>query len=274
MNTIVVPTDFSKCALQALRAAAKFARKSDAAIKLYHCYERPIYGFVDLTVDSQKNTKIIKSLQAKLRKLMNRDFMKGINVSAALLPDVSIDKLYKRDSIKNADLIVIGSHGASGWKEKIIGSNAEKMVRYAKPPVMVIKDGAKDFKMDKVVFASDFNREIDSVFARLKKLFNLYNSKIELLRVVTPKHFNNTDDCMTKMDEFARKFYLDNYSKNVYNAESIEDGILAFAKNKNVDVITLETHGRTGFSHILAGSIAEDIANHAKRPILSVRMLT
>ena len=66
-----------------------------------------------------------------------------------------------------------------------------------------------------------------------------------------------------------QKLQLKNFTLNVFNDVSEEDGIAYFADNINADLIAMATHGRTGFAHVLAGSIAEDVVSHAKRPVLT-----
>jgi nucleotide-binding universal stress UspA family protein len=71
------------------------------------------------------------------------------------------------------------------------------------------------------------------------------------------------------MEDFAKKLKLTNYTINVFNDVSEEEGIIYFADSINADMIAMATHGRTGFAHVLAGSIAEDVVSHSKRPVLT-----
>ena len=71
------------------------------------------------------------------------------------------------------------------------------------------------------------------------------------------------------MQEFARKLQLKNFTMNVFNDVSEEEGIVYFADSIDADLIAMATHGRTGFAHVLAGSIAEDVVSHSKRPVLT-----
>ena len=65
---------------------------------------------------------------------------------------------------------------------------------------------------------------------------------------------------------------LQNYTINIYNDKVEEDGIIYFAQDIEADLIALATHGRTGLLHLLSGSIAEDVVNHAKRPVWTFRL--
>jgi len=62
---------------------------------------------------------------------------------------------------------------------------------------------------------------------------------------------------------------LKKYTINIFNDLSEEEGIIYFADSINADMIAMATHGRTGFAHVLAGSIAEDVVSHSKRPVLT-----
>jgi nucleotide-binding universal stress UspA family protein len=71
------------------------------------------------------------------------------------------------------------------------------------------------------------------------------------------------------METFAKKLKLENYTLNIFNDYSEEEGIIRFSESINADMIAMATHGRKGFAHVLVGSIAEDVVNHAKRPVLT-----
>jgi len=58
----------------------------------------------------------------------------------------------------------------------------------------------------------------------------------------------------------------------MYNAHNIENGIIDFSNEINADLIAIETHGRTGFAHLINGSLAEDIVKHETKPVLSIKI--
>jgi len=71
------------------------------------------------------------------------------------------------------------------------------------------------------------------------------------------------------MDKFAKKLGLKNYTLNIFNDLTVEEGIIRYADEINADLIAMATHGRSGFAHVIAGSVAEEVASHAKRPVLT-----
>jgi nucleotide-binding universal stress UspA family protein len=97
----------------------------------------------------------------------------------------------------------------------------------------------------------------------------LYNSTIHLVRINTPGDFQRDFIVREYMEKFAKKLGLKNYTINIFNDVTEEEGIIYFAETIDADLIAMATHGRTGFAHVMAGSIAEDVVGHAKRPVLT-----
>jgi len=73
-------------------------------------------------------------------------------------------------------------------------------------------------------------------------------------------------------EDFVEKYKFKDYTLNIYNDFIEEDGIIYYSEDIEADMIALGTHGRTGFMHLISGSIAEDVVNHAKRPVWTCRI--
>ena len=200
------------------------------------------------------------------------DFLKEIVITQHFELNMPMWKLAIDKKYKDADLIVMGSHGNSGLSKIFIGSNTEKIVRLAKSPVLTIKNEHEDFKVKKMIFTSDYYGESYTVFEKIKFFADIYEAHIHLLKVITPIEFEPTPISKKLMEDFVEHFKLTDYSINIYNATSIEKGITDFSDEINADLIAIETHGRTGIAHLINGSLAEDVANHIDRPVLSIKM--
>ena len=85
-------------------------------------------------------------------------------------------------------------------------------------------------------------------------------------------YFESTPRSEKLIADFIKKFDLKNYAVNIYNAHHIENGILDFSHQQNSDLIAIETHGRTGFAHLINGSLAESIVKHEAKPVLSIKI--
>ena len=272
MKTIVVPTDFSDHALYAQKIAASIAHQINAEIKLVHVCDLPLAEFADQYYYEKFYKQIKTDVQEKLNALVEMDILKGIKVSTHIVSNIRIWELTTEKEFKNTDLIVLGSHGKSGSNKLFIGSNTEKIVRLADLPVLTIKNEHSDFNVKKMVFTSDFYSESYATFKKIQFFADLYGAHIHLLKVITPKHFEPTPISKKLLEDFAEHFKLTDYSLNIYNATSIEKGITDFSDEIDADLIAIETHGRTGIAYLINGSLAEDVANHIDRPVLSIKM--
>ena len=274
MKTIIVLTDFSGHALNALKAAAQIAKKTKSKIKLVHASNVPATpdGFEHFHYYDKFYHEVKTEAEEQIERLSQLDFLKGVEVEKHLVPDLLIWELQHDEWFKNAYLIVMGSHGASGFSEGFIGSNTEKIVRLAESPVLTINDGAGDFDVKKMVFASNFLKESYKSFEKIKSFSDIYNAHIYLLKVITPHEFESTPVSQELIGEFIQKFDLKNYSVNIYNSPHIETGIIDFGNETDADLIAVETHGRTGFAHLINGSLAEDVVKHETKPVLSIKI--
>jgi hypothetical protein len=119
------------------------------------------------------------------------------------------------------------------------------------------------------VYATSLSKD-EEVFARVvKQAQAMYDATVHLVRINTPANFQRDAVVRQYMTDFAKKLMLKNYTINIFNDLSEEEGVIYFADSIHADMIAMATHGRTGFAHVLAGSIAEDVVNHSKRPVLT-----
>ena len=274
MKRILVPTDFSKNAEYALKVAAQIARKNNSEIILLHMLELPHQGNDAINGGSAIPQIMLYKEKAieKLEDLMDVDFLDGINVSEIIQFEKAFEGILSISNKNGVDLIVMGSHGVSGFEEMFIGSNTEKVVRTSEIPVLVIKNEVPSFEVKNMVFASDFSPEISNPFEKLLEFATIFGAHLNLVMINTPNSFKSTAIAEKIMAEFVGKYNLSNYSLNIYNDVNVEKGILNFATKVNADLIGMCTHGRTGFSHFFNGSISEDLVNHTVRPVITFKI--
>lgn len=273
MKKILVPTDFSKEAEFALKVAAQLSRLYGSEIYLLHLLELPLQEVDPLGTysDLPEAMFFMELAHQKLEALIARDYLEGLKINVTIKPGSAFNGIIEK-SKQHFDMVVMGSHGATGLREMFIGSIAEKVVRYSSIPVMVIKKEHKGFHVQKFVFASDFKKESLGAYKQAIEITQLFGAKIHLLMVNTASNFMKTKDAKDRIQEFVKDIPFNNYSITIYNDESIEIGILNFASEIEADLIGISTHGRQGLSHFVNGSISEDLVNHAKRPVITFKI--
>ncbi|WP_435356794.1 universal stress protein [Emticicia sp. SJ17W-69] len=272
MKKILVPTDFSPIANNALDIAVDIARYNGAKIELLNVKMYPVadvgayyslYGASGFTIDEKTWADVLKAAKLELNKLIE----KYEDVSIKPLVEETAGDFVSSVLEHKADLIVMGSNGADGLKELFSGSNSEEIVRLASCPVLVVKGSVKTFAPKKVVLTIDFSHE-----KFLKKAFNnlpLKDAELHFLHVDTGLKAINYKEDDDKMHKLANKIGLKNCQFEILNAATVEYGILEYTEKINADLIVMYTHGRRGISHFFNGSIAEDVVNHSDVPVFT-----
>jgi len=134
MENILVPTDFSECARFALEVAVDLAKKTNCTIHLLHVVDIPVTSY-DVGMNTYENIPetmfLMNNAKESMAKLENDPILSGVTTTTMVEFDLTYSKINNEAENKNVDLIVMGSHGASGFKEFMIGSNAERVVRFS-----------------------------------------------------------------------------------------------------------------------------------------------
>ncbi|TYB78419.1 universal stress protein [Bizionia myxarmorum] len=274
MKKILVPTDFSNEAEQALKVAAQLAKKHGSEIYLLHMLELPLDKVDAFSQYSELPEAMffMKLAHQKFAKAMSQDYLKGVTIHETVDFNQTFTGITNTCKENGIDLIVMGSHGANGFKEMFIGSNTEKVVRTAEVPVLVIKNDHVNFDINHFVFASDFNKDNKGTYLQAIELAEALEAKIHLLFVNTANNFVTTATAKARILDFIKGSTFENYTISIYNDETVEKGILNFSHIVGADLIGISTHGRQGIAHFFNGSISEDLVNHAKRPVITFKI--
>ena len=276
MKNILVPVDFSVHAKYAAKVATDIAKLTNSKIFLLHMLELPI-GVVDPSSYGNSNNTpttllFLKRAHEKFEDFKKLPFFEGVEVQESVQFHKAYDGIIDESEKQNIDLIVMGSQGTSGLEEMLVGSNTEKVVRNSKVPVLVIKHEIDNFKIENIVFASNFEQENKGAFQNILNFSRLFNAKLHLLKINTIHNFETTKESSDAIRNFINNFDLGDYYLNIYNDVSVEAGILNFANIIDADIILLNTSGRHGLAHLFTGSVGEGLANHAKLPVITFKI--
>lgn len=279
MNNILVPTDFSKEAQYALDFAIQWAKKANASITLLHVLELPSSSFSIMgeayssndDFDNVFTTKLIEKTKATLQEWEDQATSAGVKTSSHLKLGNIFKHIYNKITENGFDLIIMGSTGASGLQEILIGSNTEKVIRHSEVPVITIKEPTDLTTIKNMVYATDFGHNQSVKLA--KYIQELLGINVHLLKVYNTNRWSYTSEsAKSELQRFAKDEEFENFTINVIDSPFVEDGILEFSQKVDADLIFMGTHGYTGVPHLLWGSRAESVANHSKKPVLTVKV--
>ena len=277
MKKILIPVDFSEHSEYALEVAATLAKKNDASLVVLH-----MIGLSEAVLTKDESREMFEAIyylklaEKRFGDFLDKDYLEGIRIETTVQNYKDFHEINSVAEDFEADLIVMGSHGASGLKEVFVGSNTEKVVRTSDVPVLVIKNRSKDFKMNKVVFACDFNLDFVEPFKNAFDFFEKIGSEFQVVFINTPEKFLSNQE----MQELALKFVLHSgvdttkvYDNIVYYCDyRLEHGIYSFSNEVEADVVVIPTHGRRGLAHYFSENIGEAIVNHIELPIITFKV--
>jgi len=289
MNRILFPTDFSICADQAQTVAIALAKKFDAELHIVHVVNDTIFKWKSeehiselsnvLPVDSSSSTvRIIKNGLEDLESLMQRKRavakLEGIKVVSKVLFGEAHKEILQYSTETEPNLIVMGTNGVSGIRQEFTGSKTQWINRYAKRPVLSIRFSDKDqSEFKNILYVSDFREDISIENLKIVAVFaNLTGAEVQLLYVNTPTYFEETEISLDRMRDAAKLAGINEKNINVYGHRYVEQGVLAFAKQNNHDLIAITSHGYQGLKRLTEFQTTELLINHAQIPVLSMHI--
>lgn len=271
MKRILVPCDFEGPSQEAFRFASNLAARSGGEIRVLNVIDLPVvsesaygipqYAFSpellnDLKGEANKNFERLKAMAQV-----------SVPVTFTSLPGPVRPVIREYIKAQQIDLVVMGTHGASGWEEFFIGSNTEKIVRTSPVPVIALKKSVDFSSIKHIVLPSRLNLKQEHFMEKVVELQKFFGATLHVLFVNTPDHFKRDQEARDAMNEVVKHYNLKDYTLNIRNDPYEEDGILHFAKEIKADMVAMSTHSRRGLAHLFAGSVAGEVLTHSDFPL-------
>jgi nucleotide-binding universal stress UspA family protein len=273
METIIVPTDFSPAAGNALDYAVELAKYFDARIVLVNAFPIPAVNYelafpVEPIFTFQKEAEErLEDLKSSIQK--KHDLPLNIEYVAAMgSPFSIIEEIVKE---KDADLIVMGIVGEAGnIKEHFIGSTAIDIARKLEVPTFIIPESAKFRPIHKISFACDLEKTEKTDLIYVVKFFSkVFDADLEVVNVGPPTEEITSDKAVTYL-------FMEDRLKNVkhttfhIDGENVAEELESYYKGYPTDVIMLNPKKHNLFYHLFNHSITKKLAFHLNLPILAI----
>ncbi|MCG8603734.1 universal stress protein [bacterium] len=296
LKKVLFPTDFSRCANQALYRAYHLAKQYDAELHLLHgvvLHEDDPYHMIHHVPNLEEaHSKAKLTAMQEMDSLIRSYHANGLTIVKAQergLAAAPIILDYAREH--DIDLIVMGTHGRRGLGHLFLGSVAEEVVRLADQPVLTIreqKEPKASMGFNRVLVPVDFSEHGKAALAQAKEIAAAYNATIDLLHVVeetvhpsfyaTGKTsiFDFTPDITAKSVEALKQMVEETLGPEVPTEFHVTEGraadeIAKFSEQLESDLIVIATHGLTGLEHFMVGSVTEKVVRMARCPVFTVK---
>lgn len=277
MTTLLFPTDFSDAANRAFIYALRLADKLDARIVTLHVFSRPdISGLshVPRSLEEVYNNIDLEELEEyreaipQLDKIRQDNGLEHIDVSHTLHEGATVNVILARAAAENAGLIVMGTTGARGLKEILLGSVAGEILENAPCPVLAVPEqGVFDGVLDNIAFTTTFSEEDERGLRKVLTLLGAFQPNIHCINV----DLAHTASYLDKQDNFMAKFEdVDNMSVHILDGTDFSATLTDFLETSTVDLLVMVTHKRSFWDELFNYSKTKALSYHSSTPIMSL----
>jgi universal stress protein A len=151
IRRILVPVDFSECAQKALAYAVPFAQQFGAELILLHVvpanYPVGEFGMIDVAF-MEKELRV--TAEKQIATLIGQRIPKEVVAKSQVRVGRPVSEIVQLARQEQADLIILSTHGHTGFKHVLLGSVAENVIRYASCPVLVVREHEHEFLKESV----------------------------------------------------------------------------------------------------------------------------
>lgn len=185
-----------------------------------------------------------------------------------------VEEVTAASADNNVDLIIMGTRGANGLKELMLGSNTASVIEKTRVPVLAVPEKAKWQSFSKVVYAADFEKDDFEIIEQLVNFIKSYNSHIEILHIA----LRHEEELEQKLDnlftEVKTKLNYPKMSFHISNKDNAVEGINNFIEKTEADLLCMATYQRGLIGSLFHKSITKAMAFHIHIPLLAFHKST
>lgn len=279
---VLVPTDGSEHAAVAVEYAIDLATRFDSTVFPYHVVDSrflenaPHYDTV--VADGER---LLASVEEQLADA-------DVSAEGRLATGVPHTAILDYADDHDVDLIVMGSHGRTGAERFLLGSVTEKVLRQSDVPVLTVKlpdDGAVSYPFSDILVPTDGSDGAVAAVDPALTLAGAYASTLHTLSVVDVKALGpdvRTDIIIEGLEDAAASAVeAVEHRASAAGIPAVETAveigypyseIQSYVEDHDIDLVVMGTHGRSGISRYLLGSVTEKLVRTCPVPVMTVRM--
>ena len=273
IKRILIPYDFSETAALSLEHAVFMAKLLKADIYLLHILESvsftsafgAAFGNVDKKLESESNTKL-----DEIGKQIHMN--NGITVKSI----TEVGRIYRKivDVAKreNIDIIIMGTHGVSGYKKFNVGTNTSKVVEEAACPVISVQTHSKKIGFKKIVLPIDNSPQSRQKVSYALAVARSYGSHICIAGLIDFSNEDNKRMFKLKVDQVGEWLLQHGVSveKKFVEGDNLAKMTMQAAEEWDADLIVIMTEQEPSITGFFLGTYATQVVNHSKKPVMAV----
>jgi nucleotide-binding universal stress UspA family protein len=274
MKTIIVATDFSPIALNAINYAVAMAKKINAQLHLLHVCPSPPIVFGD-TVETVTVKDVIENSESQMTALKNRlmgQEKDTIPIKTKVVLGDFFDELEDLCTKEKPYVVIMGCQGKTALERVFLGSHALNTMRNLNWPVLIVPPLAVFTDIKRIGLACDFSKPIDALpIADVKNILEDFNAELHIINVGKKGHYDS--DIVfesVRLDDILKPFepkhhFIDN--------NDIDDGIIEFIEDEKIDILIILPKRHSLMERLVYKSSTKILSLHTRVPLLSLHQL-
>ena len=276
MKRILIPVDFSKDSVNAVKYGISMANKLETDVRLIHVKTGDNYApeFAGNETMFRINDQLEVWMKELLDAVKNSYYVNRGKIDWKIRKGNVVNEISNQAKYDDTSLIVVASHGISGFQDKFIGSNAYRLVANAPCPVIVVRHGVEhDADISRIVVPVDFEKECSKKVPVVAGLASVYKAKIDLVGLRDSSFSHVLVRIKTQMnliERFISEHANLEIEKSVLSGRNLSRQLRDYAKEVDADLIAIRIHHSTNpFSNIFR-PFANDMVNYSSIPVLVI----
>lgn len=269
---ILVPTDFSELSTNAFKHAAHLAELANGRITIFNSYKT---GSPEKRKNDDPSSERNKKMYDLAAEHISPRYIEKCESSLSEAVEAIVTKS------KDYDLVVMSSHGRTGFSRLMLGSVAEKVIRFSECPVLVVENGQKFFPLESILLTTDFSKNAYTAYPFARDLAKATGATIDLTYILS---FDMTDP-VTQLEAFKRTKEkqltkeIDKYFSDIkdqvktsvkLSRKSIHEELTNMIDKNKYNLAVMATLGRSGLEYLRLGSTTANVVRHVEIPVLVI----
>lgn len=281
---ILVPLDFSDISIHALHSAQVLAKLFGGSITPFHSYlpvnelDTP-YSFDHSTAPMEDYGEIEKAIHKRLGEVAKKE----VDAQYLKEPKVALGNPAQAivEESEAYDMVVMNTHGRTGFTRFFLGSVSEKVLRLSHTPVLIVNQERELAGLDRIMVTTDFSERSKDAFPYVKMIAQKAGSKVEIVHILSldAQEADQPEHSVLSLREQRLKVIAKEElheigdqleTKIIISSETPHEAIYNYNLNNPHDLIVMSTVGRTGIDYLMMGSTTANVVRHVNSAVLSV----
>jgi len=269
MKQIIVPLDFSEESMNGLELAVMISTKTKASIQMVYVMK----GASDFPHASQEEEqRYVKSRFNELLSKYEHRMPGGSELTFIMKKGKIYDEVVGQAESFEDSVISVSTHGASGFEEFFIGSNALKIITASERPVFAIRHGVMPKSFKKILLPIDYTQETRQKVPYTNEVAKIFDSQVHVLSVSTVKDTQLQQKLKAYTNQVS-EYFQENGIESVVSGrqgDNVSDMIVDYVKTERIDLVSIMTEQGSSITKFMVGNNAQQLLSKSPVPILCI----